>query len=182
MSLSTILRRGVGLQLEVMTEPSAGALAETLVAFANGDGGTVLLGALPDGQVTGDLQVEDAESLLRAAQVQCRPLVRATGRRLRIVRAGRWRSTCRAAPSSTPWPTAACSSAPTRATSRWMGGRSSTWPRPRPAATMRWSPWRARPAPTWTMRSSRISSSGASPTWAVTWARPRMSCCAPSAR
>ena len=64
MSLATILRRGVGLQLEVMTEPSAGALAETLVAFANGDGGTVLLGALPDGQVTGDLQVEDAESLL----------------------------------------------------------------------------------------------------------------------
>jgi len=37
MSLSTILRRGVGLQLEVMTEPSAGALAETLVAFGNGD-------------------------------------------------------------------------------------------------------------------------------------------------
>ena len=34
MSLSTILRRGVGLQLEVMTEPSAGALAEKLVAFA----------------------------------------------------------------------------------------------------------------------------------------------------
>ena len=52
MSLSTILRRGVGLQLEVMTEPAAGALAETLVAFANGDGGTVLLGARPDGQVT----------------------------------------------------------------------------------------------------------------------------------
>ena len=45
MSLATILRRGVGLQLEVMTEPSADALAETLVAFANGDGGTVLLGA-----------------------------------------------------------------------------------------------------------------------------------------
>jgi len=38
MSLSTILRRGVGLQLEVMTEPAAVALAETLVAFANADG------------------------------------------------------------------------------------------------------------------------------------------------
>jgi hypothetical protein len=35
MSLATILRRGVGLQLEVMNEPSADALAETLVAFAN---------------------------------------------------------------------------------------------------------------------------------------------------
>ncbi len=43
MSLSTILRRGVGLQLEVLAEPSAGPLAETLVAFANGDGGTVAL-------------------------------------------------------------------------------------------------------------------------------------------
>ena len=42
--LSSLLRRGVGLQLEIMPEPSADALAETLVAFANGDGGTVLLG------------------------------------------------------------------------------------------------------------------------------------------
>jgi len=77
MSISTILRRGVGLQLEVMTEPSADALAEALVAFANADGGTVLLGTTRDGQVTGDLQIDDAESLLRAAQAQCRPLVRA---------------------------------------------------------------------------------------------------------
>jgi ATP-dependent DNA helicase RecG len=77
MSLATILRRGVGLQLEVMAEPSADALAETLVAFANADGGTALLGVTPDGKVTGGLQVEDAESLLRAAQVRCRPLVRA---------------------------------------------------------------------------------------------------------
>jgi hypothetical protein len=43
MSLSTILRRGVGLQLEVMTEPSAGALAEPLIAFVNADGGTFAL-------------------------------------------------------------------------------------------------------------------------------------------
>ena len=48
MSLSTILRRGVGLQLEVMTDPSAGTLTETLVAFASADGGTVALDtALP---------------------------------------------------------------------------------------------------------------------------------------
>ena len=43
MSLSTILRRGVGLQLEVMTEPSAGTLAETLVAIAEADGRTFTL-------------------------------------------------------------------------------------------------------------------------------------------
>ncbi len=76
MSLSTLLRRGVGLQLEVMTEPSADLLAETLVAFANTDGGTVLLGADAAGQITGDLLLEDAEGLLRAALSQCRPLVR----------------------------------------------------------------------------------------------------------
>jgi ATP-dependent DNA helicase RecG len=76
MSLSSILRRGVGLQLEIMPEPSADALAETLVAFANGDGGTVLLGVDAGGQVLGALQPEDAESLLRAALGQCRPLVR----------------------------------------------------------------------------------------------------------
>jgi ATP-dependent DNA helicase RecG len=76
MSLSSILRRGVGLQLEIMPEPAAGALAETLVAFANGDGGTVLLGVDAGGQVLGTLQPEDAESLLREALNQCRPLVR----------------------------------------------------------------------------------------------------------
>ena len=76
MSLSSILRRGVGVQLEIMPAPTADQLAETLVAFANGDGGTVLLGVDASGQVTGDLQLEDAESLLRAALSQCRPLVR----------------------------------------------------------------------------------------------------------
>jgi ATP-dependent DNA helicase RecG len=75
-SLTSILRRGVGLQLEIMSEPSTDALAETLVAFANGDGGTVLLGVDASGQVLGTLQPEDAESLLRAALGQCRPLVR----------------------------------------------------------------------------------------------------------
>ena len=76
MSLSSLLRRGVGLQLEVMSELSADRLAETLVAFANGDGGTVLLGSDAQGNVTNNLQAEDAENLLRSALAQCRPLVR----------------------------------------------------------------------------------------------------------
>jgi len=59
-----------------MSELSADRLAETLVAFANGDGGTVLLGSDAQGNVTNNLQVEDAESLLRGALAQCRPLVR----------------------------------------------------------------------------------------------------------
>jgi ATP-dependent DNA helicase RecG len=76
MSLSSLLRRGVGAQLEVMPEPSAGALAETLVAFANGEGGTVLLGVTGKGEVTGNLQLEDAEGLLRGALSLCLPPVR----------------------------------------------------------------------------------------------------------
>lgn len=76
MSLATLLRRGVGLQLEILTERSAERLAETLVAFANGDGGAVLLGVDPSGRVTGDLSLDDAEGLLRAALSQTRPLIR----------------------------------------------------------------------------------------------------------
>lgn len=76
MSLATLLRRGVGLQLEVMPEPSAAQLAEALVAFANTDGGTVLLGVDESGQITGNLLRDDAEGVLRSALSQCRPLIR----------------------------------------------------------------------------------------------------------
>jgi len=41
-SLASIIRRD-RLYVDVMADPSAEALAETLVAFANTDGGTVLL-------------------------------------------------------------------------------------------------------------------------------------------
>ncbi len=76
MTLATLLRRGVGQQLAVLPEPSAEELAETLVAFANTDGGTVLLGVDASGQITGGLLRDDAEGLLRAALAQCRPLIR----------------------------------------------------------------------------------------------------------
>lgn len=75
MSLSSIFRRGVGVQLELLTNPTPDRLAETLVAFANADGGTVLLGVDAQGQVTGALQPEEAEGLLRSALTLCRPLV-----------------------------------------------------------------------------------------------------------
>jgi ATP-dependent DNA helicase RecG len=75
-TLSTLLRRGIGLQLEVMPDPSPDELAETLVAFANGDGGTVLLGVDKGGNILGALDSEQAEGILRAALNQCRPVVR----------------------------------------------------------------------------------------------------------
>lgn len=76
MSLATLLRRGIGLQLEVMSVPDVSRLADTLVAFANADGGSVLLGVDGEGNVTGNLTLEDAEAALHAALSQCRPLVR----------------------------------------------------------------------------------------------------------
>lgn len=76
MPLATLLHRGIGQQLEVLPTPVADRLAETLVAFANGDGGTVLLGVDVQGRVTGELLLEDAENALRRALTQCRPLVR----------------------------------------------------------------------------------------------------------
>ena len=74
---ATLLRRGVGLQLEVMPEPSS--------RRAGRDPGRVrqrrrrhraARRAARWARSTGDLQLEDAESLLRAALTQCRPLVR----------------------------------------------------------------------------------------------------------
>jgi ATP-dependent DNA helicase RecG len=76
MSLATLIRRGVGIQLEVLTEPDAGRLAESMVAFANSDGGAILLGVDQRGNILGTLELEDAESVLRHALGLCRPLVR----------------------------------------------------------------------------------------------------------
>jgi ATP-dependent DNA helicase RecG len=59
-----------------MPEPDAARLAEALVAFANAEGGTVLLGLDGEGQATGALELDEAEGVLRRALVECRPLVR----------------------------------------------------------------------------------------------------------
>jgi len=55
--------------------PDAEALAETLVAFANGDGGTVVAGADEKGRVTQGLYADEIESVLRAAERKCRPAI-----------------------------------------------------------------------------------------------------------
>jgi ATP-dependent DNA helicase RecG len=59
-----------------LPEADADQLAETLVAFANGDGGTVLLGVTLDGAMSNNFSTEDAEALLWQAQARCRPPVR----------------------------------------------------------------------------------------------------------
>ena len=73
-SLASIIRRGT-LYVEVMPEPSALPLAESLVAFANTEGGTVLLGVNDRGEIRGGLEMEDVDSVLRGALAWCRPII-----------------------------------------------------------------------------------------------------------
>jgi ATP-dependent DNA helicase RecG len=75
-SLRTILARGPSQSVELMPEPTAADLAETLTALANADGGTILVGLRDDGSVS-DSVGEDVEALLLRAQSLCRPPVSA---------------------------------------------------------------------------------------------------------
>lgn len=62
-----------------ITQPSAALLAETLVALANGDGGTIIFGIAADGTPTAQtFEAEDVQGLLYAAQQLCRPLVQSS--------------------------------------------------------------------------------------------------------
>jgi ATP-dependent DNA helicase RecG len=64
--------------LALMPEPDPTALAETLVAFANSDGGTIVLGFTEAGQSIGRIMPEDVENALRAAAARTVPPVRAS--------------------------------------------------------------------------------------------------------
>ena len=59
----------------LLPEPDPEALAETLVAFANSDGGTIVIGADENGQITGRIFTDEVEMALQAAVEQCRPPV-----------------------------------------------------------------------------------------------------------
>ena len=65
-----------GQTVEYMPELDAARLAETLVAFANSDGGAVLVGVDESGQIDASLMQEEIEDTLRMALAQCRPGVR----------------------------------------------------------------------------------------------------------
>ena len=75
MQVSSLLGSPPGPRLEYLEQADGERLAETLVAFANADGGTVLLGIRPDGQVLGGVQTEEAEGTLRLALIECHPPV-----------------------------------------------------------------------------------------------------------
>ena len=70
-----MLGRGAGQLLAFMLEPDADSLAEAMVAFANADGGTILIGVDETGRASGDVYADEVEIALRAAVQQCRPVV-----------------------------------------------------------------------------------------------------------
>ncbi len=76
MSPMNLIGRRPGPQLEYLPVLDPERLAATLAAFANTDGGHILVGMTPTGQVTGFVQEEEIESALRLALVQCRPPVK----------------------------------------------------------------------------------------------------------
>ncbi len=73
--LKNLLKRGPGQTVAFMAKPEAIPLAETMVAFANADGGTILLGVNAQGQVIDYLTDENVEGELVQAVVMCRPPV-----------------------------------------------------------------------------------------------------------
>jgi ATP-dependent DNA helicase RecG len=67
--------RRPGQMLACMPEAEVQPLAETLVAFANSDGGTILIGVDETGQATGQVYEDEVEVALQAAVQECRPPV-----------------------------------------------------------------------------------------------------------
>jgi ATP-dependent DNA helicase RecG len=63
--------------LAFISEPEVQLLAETLVAFANSDGGTILIGVDDTGQAIGQVYADEVEVALQAAVQECRPPVEA---------------------------------------------------------------------------------------------------------
>jgi ATP-dependent DNA helicase RecG len=67
--------RHPGQTLAFMVDADADLLAETLIAFANSDGGTILIGVDEAGQFAGRVYPDEVESALREAAHECRPPV-----------------------------------------------------------------------------------------------------------
>lgn len=76
MAVTTPLRnRKPNQYLAFLPDADPDTLAECLVAFANGDGGLVILGLEPEGGLVDTIFEEEAEGALRSATLMCRPPV-----------------------------------------------------------------------------------------------------------
>ena len=65
-----------GQTIEYMSEMDSDRLAETMIAFANSNGGVIVAGVDENGDVVDDLMFEDVEDTLRQALAKSRPMVR----------------------------------------------------------------------------------------------------------
>lgn len=70
-----VVKKKQGQRLAFLPDADPEALAECMVAFANGDGGLIVLGLNEDGRLTEAVWEEEAESALREAASLCRPPV-----------------------------------------------------------------------------------------------------------
>jgi ATP-dependent DNA helicase RecG len=73
--IENLLKRGPGQTVAFVPQPEATLLAETMVAFANADGGTMLIGLNGEGQVVDYMMDEAVQGHLVRALVMCRPPV-----------------------------------------------------------------------------------------------------------
>jgi len=67
--------RRPGQLLALIAEPEAERLAETMVAFANADGGTIVVGVDAEGRAPGAVYPDEVEAAVHAAMRLCRPPV-----------------------------------------------------------------------------------------------------------
>ncbi|MEN8097774.1 MAG: ATP-binding protein [Chloroflexota bacterium] len=73
--LLKMVKKGNGPRLALLPEPDPNQMAETLVAFANADGGTLLIGVNDSGRATGQLIPDELDNALREAVSLCSPPV-----------------------------------------------------------------------------------------------------------
>jgi ATP-dependent DNA helicase RecG len=73
--IESLLKRGPGQTVAFVSQPNATSLAETMAAFANADGGTILIGLNIQGQVVDHMIDETVQGHLVRALVMCRPPV-----------------------------------------------------------------------------------------------------------
>jgi ATP-dependent DNA helicase RecG len=73
--LTDSIKKGPGPLVAYLSEPDAEQVAETLVAFANSDGGTLVVGVDPRGRPSGATYPDELEEILLSAIALCRPPV-----------------------------------------------------------------------------------------------------------
>ena len=132
-----LYERRPGQLLAFMPEPEAQLLAETLVAFANSDGGTILIGVDETGRAAGQVYADEVEVALRATVEKCRPPVDARWHQAAAEEGLAFAMVVARSSELQAWPTGACSSALARRTVPSAATRSANWPPPSPPAISR---------------------------------------------